>query len=82
MNYSVLKNKLILFLDAIKLGNTNLFSKHLRSNTLDNKADKRVWVRSGKDNLEKNNSQFPNLIVKNSEVTNLTKKDIIDENKN
>jgi len=79
-NFSVIKNKLILFLDAIKLGNTNLFSKYLRSNNLDKNADKRVWVRSGKDNLEKNNSQFPNLMVENSDVTNLTKKDIIDEN--
>jgi len=49
---------------------------------LDKNADKRVWVRSGKENLEKDNSQFPNLIVENSEVTNLTKKDIIDETKN
>ena len=79
-NFSVIKNKLILFLDAIKLGNTNLFSKYLRSNNLDKNADKRVWVRSGKDNLEKNSSQFPNLMVENSDVTNLTKKDIIDEN--
>ena len=80
--FSVIKNKLILFLDAIKLGNTNLFSKDSRSNTLDKNAEKRVWVRSGKDNLEKNNRQFPNVFVKNSEVTNLTKKDIMDENKN
>ena len=79
-NFSVIKNKLILFLDAIKLGNTNLFSKYLISNNLDKNADKRVWVRSGKDTLEKNNSQFPNLMVENSDVTNLTKKDIIDEN--
>ena len=81
-NFSVIKNKLLLFLDAIKLGNKNLFSKSERSNTLDKNADKRVWVRSVKDNLEKNNSQFPNLSVKNSEVTNFTKKDIIVEDKN
>ena len=79
---SVIKNKLLIFLDAIKLGNTNLFTKSTRSNILDNNADKRVWVRSGKDSLEKNNSQFPNLIVKNSEVTNLTKKDIMIEDNN
>ena len=80
-NFSVIKNKLLLFFDAIKLGNTHLFSKFVRSNTLDNNIDKRVWVRSGKDNLEKNNSQFPNLIAKNSEITNLSKKDIIVEDK-
>ena len=79
---SVIKNKLLIFLDAIKLGNTNLFSKFLRSNALDKNANKRVWVRSGKDDLEKNNSQLPNLIAKNLEVTNLTKKDIMVEDKN
>ena len=52
-NFSVIKNKLLLFLDAIKLGNTNLFSKSVRSNTLEKNEDKRVWVRAGKDNLEK-----------------------------
>jgi len=52
-NFSVIKNKLLLFLDAVKLGNTNLFSKSVRSSTLEKNEDKRVWVRSGKDNLEK-----------------------------
>ena len=79
-NFSVLKDKLLLFIDALKLGNKNLLSKSLKLNTLDKNAVKRVWVRSEKDNL-KNNSQFPNLIAKNSEVTNLTKKDIIVEDK-
>ena len=80
-NFSVIKNKLLLFLDALKLGNKNLLSKSLKANTLDKNAVKRVWVRSEKDNL-KNNSQFSNLITKNSEVTNLTKKDIIIEDNN
>ena len=78
---SVIKNKLLIFLDAIKLGNINLLSKFLRSNSFDKNANKRVWVRSGKDNLEKNNSQIPNLIARNSEITNLSKKDIIVEDK-
>ena len=81
-NFSVIKNKLLLFIEAIKLGNTNLFSKSVISNALDKNTDKRVWVRSEKDNLEKNNIQLQNLISKNSDVTNLTKKDIIVEDKN
>ena len=80
-NFSSIKNKLLLFLDALKLGNKNLLSKSLKANTFDKNAVKRVWVRSEKDNL-KNNSQFPNLITKNSEVTNLTKKDIMIEDNN
>ena len=80
-NFSVIKNKLLLFLDALKLGNNNLLSKSLKDNTLDKNAVKRVWVRSEKDNL-KNNSQFSNLIAKDSEVTNLTKTDIMIEDKN
>ena len=80
-NFSVIKNKLLLFLDALRLGNKNLFSKSLKANTLDKNVVRRVWVRSEKDDL-KNNSQFPNLIAKNSEVTNLTKKDIMIEDNN
>jgi len=80
-NFSVIKNKFLLFLNALKLGNKNLLFKSFKDNTLDENAVKRVWVRSDKDNL-KNNSQFPNLIAKNSEVTNLTKKDIMIEDKN
>ena len=80
-NFSVLKNKLLLFLDALKLGNKNLLSKSLKASNLDKNAVKRVWVRSEKDNL-KNNSQFSNLIAKDSEVTNLTKTDIMIEDKN
>ena len=80
-NFSVIKNKLLLFLDALKLGNKNLLSKSLKANTLDKNAVKRVWVRSEKDNL-KNNSQFSNLIAKDSEVTNFRKTDIMIEDKN
>ena len=80
-NFSVIKNKLLLFLDALKLGNKNLLSKSLKTNTLDKNSVKRVWVRSEKDKL-KNDSQFPNLIAKNSNVTNLTKKDIMIEDNN
>jgi len=80
-NFSAIKDKLLLFLDALKLGKKNLLSKSLKANTFDKNAVKRVWVRSEKDNL-KSNSEFPNLIAKNSEVTNLTKKDIINEDNN
>ena len=80
-NFSVIKNKLLLFLDALKLGNKNLLSKSLKASNLDKNAVKRVWVRSEKDNL-KNNSQFSNLIAKDSEATNLTKTDIMIEDKN
>ena len=80
-NFSVIKNKLLLFLDALKLGNKNLLSKSLKASNLDKNAVKRVWVRSEKDNL-KNNSQFSNLIAKDSEVTNLSKTDIMIEDKN
>ena len=80
-NFSVIKNKLLLFLDALKLGNKNLLSKSVKFNNLDKNAVKRVWVRSEKDNL-KNNSEFPNLITKDSEVTNLTKEDIMIEDNN
>ena len=80
-NFSAINNKLLLFLDALKLGKKNLLSKSLKDNTFDKNAVTRVWVRSEKDNL-KSNSQFPNLITKNSEVTNLTKKDIMNENNN
>ena len=53
-NFSAIKNKLLLFLDALKLGNKNLLSKPLKANTLDKNAVKRVWVRSEKDNLTNN----------------------------
>ena len=49
-NFSVIKNKLLLFLDALKLGNKNLLSKSLKANTFDKNVFKRVWVRSEKDN--------------------------------
>ena len=80
-NFSVIKNKLFVFFEALKLANKNLLSKSLKANTFDKNGVKRVWVRSEKDNL-KNNSQFPNLIAKNSDVTNLTKKDIMIEYNN
>jgi len=80
-NFLVIKNKLLLFFDALKLGKKNLLSNSLKANTLNKNVVKRVWVRSEKDNL-KNNSQSPNLIAKNSEVTNLTKKDIMIEDNN
>ena len=82
-NFSVIKNKLLLFFNALKLGNKNLFSKSVKVNNLDKNVAKRVWVRSEKDILENNkNSQFPDLIANNSEVTNLTKKDIMIEDNN
>ena len=58
-------------------------SKSVKVNNLDKNAAKRVWVRSEKDILENNkNSQYPDLIAENSEVTNLTKKDIMIEDNN
>ena len=54
-NFSSIKNKLLLFLDALKLVNKNLLSKSLKANTFDKNGVKRVWVRSEKDN-KKNNS--------------------------
>ena len=81
-NFSVIKNKLLLFFNALKLGKKNLLSKSVQENNLDNNAVRRVWVRSNKDDLETNNSKSENLIAKNLEVTNLTKKDIIVEENN
>ena len=82
-NFSVIKNKLLLFFNALKLGNKNLLSKSVKVNNLDKNEAKRVWVRSEKDILENNkNSQFPDLIPNNSKVTNLTKKDIMIEDNN
>ena len=82
-NFSVIKNKLLIFLEALKLGNKNLLSKSAKVKTLNKNVAKRVWVRSEKDNLEINkNSSFPDSIVTDSEVTNLTKKDIMIEDNN
>ena len=82
-NFSEIKNKLLLFLDALKLGNKKLLSASKKDNLLDKNKNmfKRVWVRKEKDSLENKNTQSPNLVVQDSEVTNLTKEDIIvDEN--
>ena len=76
---TVIKNKLSLFLDALKLGNKNLLSKTVKANPFDKNEFKRVWVRSEKDDLENKTSEFKNLVSKNSDVTNLSKKDIIIE---
>ncbi len=82
-NFSVIKNKLLIFLEALKLGNKNLLSKSAKVKTLNKNVAKRVWVRSEKDNLEINkNSSFPDSIATDSEVTNLTKKDIMIEDNN
>ena len=80
-NLSVIKNKLLLFLDALKLGNKKILSASTKDNLLNKNVGKRVWVRNEKDSLENKNSQSPNRVVQDSEVTNLTKEDIIvDEN--
>ena len=80
-NFSVIKSKLFLFLDAFKLGNKKSLFRSIKNNNSDKNIAKRVWVRSEKDNLENNNNQSHNLVANDSEVTNLTKKDIIvDEN--
>ena len=80
-NFSEIKNKLLLFLDALKLGNKKILSASTKDNLLNKNVGKRVWVRNEKDSLENKNSQSPNRVVQDSEVTNLTKEDIIvDEN--
>ncbi len=79
-NFSVLKNKLSLFLDAIKLENKNFLSKSLKTDSVGKNVGKRVWVRPEKDNLE-NNRETLNLATKDFEVTKLSKEDImVDEN--
>ena len=81
-NFSEIKDKLLLFLDALKLGNKKILSASTKNNLLDKNLVKRVWVRNATDSLENKNSQSPNLIAQDSEVTNLTKEDImVDENK-
>ena len=80
-NFSLIKNKLLLFLDALKLGNKNFLFKSTNENIINKNVVKRVWVRSDKDNLETNNSQFSNSVSQDSEATNHAKEDIIvDEN--
>jgi len=80
-NFSEIKNKLFLFLDALKLGNKKILSASTKDNLLNKNVGKRVWVRNEKDSLENKNIQSPNRGVQDSEVTNLTKEDIIvDEN--
>jgi len=80
-NFSEIKNKLLLFLDALKLGNKKILSASTKDNLLNKNVGKRVWVRNEKDSLENKNIPSPNRVVQDSEVTNLTKEDIIvDEN--
>ena len=80
-NFSEIKNKLLLFLDALKLGIKKFFSDSIKDNTLNKNMGKRVWIRTEKDNLKNKNSQFLNVVDQNSEATNLTQEDIIvDEN--
>ena len=81
-NFSEIKNKLLLFLDALKLGNKKILSASTKDNLLNKNVGKRVWVRNEKDSLENKNSQSPNRVVQDSEVTNLTKEDIIVEDNN
>ena len=80
-NFSEIKNKLLLFLDALKMGNKKSISRSLKNNNFDKNVDKRVWVRTEKDNLENKNSQSSIGVAQDSKVTNFTKEDIIvDEN--
>ena len=80
-NFSVIKKKILLFLDALKLGNKKFFSKSTKDNSLNSNLGKRVWVRSEKDDLGNNISKSPNKVAQESEVTNLAKEDImVDEN--
>jgi len=80
-NLSIIKNKLLLFLDALKLGDKNFLFKPLKDNPLDKSVVKRIWVRSEKDNLGNSNIQSENLVAQDSEVTNFAKEDImVDEN--
>ena len=80
-NYSSIKNKLLLFLDALKFGNANFSSKSLKDNFLNKNLNKRVWVRSEKDNLKNKKNQSLDIFTEDSDVTNFVKEDIIvDEN--
>ena len=80
-NFSVIKNKFLLFLGALKLGNINFLSKSIKHSFVNKNLGKRVWVRTDKDNLENKNSQSSNGVAQDSKVTNFTKEDIIvDEN--
>ena len=80
-NISVIKNKLLLFSEALKLVSKNFLSKSTKDNHSDKSISKKVWVRSDKDNLKDKIIQSPNLVIQDSEVTNISKKDIIvDEN--
>ena len=80
-NFSLIKDKLLLFFNALKLGYKSFFSKFPKDNHVNKNLIKRVWVRSNKDNLENNNIQSENLAGQDAEVTNFAKEDIIvDEN--
>ena len=81
-NFSEIKNKFFLFFDALKLGNKNFFSKSLKSNLLKKSLGKKVWVRSERDNVDKKNyGESLNSVENNSDLTNISKEDIIiDEN--
>ncbi len=81
-NLSVINNKLLLFLEALKLTNKNFLSKSIKENSSDKSIGKRVWVRSDKDNLRTNSMQAPNLVSQDSDVTNFSKEDIIVEENN
>ncbi len=81
-NISTIKSKLLLFLDALKMGNKDFFSKTSKVNLFPKNDGKRVWVRVEKSKLEQNNkTKHLNSVSKDLKATNLTKEDIIvDEN--
>ena len=81
-NFSVIKDKLLLFLGALKLRNKNVLSKPFKYRSFDKNLVKRVWVRTDKDNLENKKSKSPNVVAQDSKVTNLTKEDIIVDDNN
>ncbi len=79
-NLSEIKNKLLIFFDALKLGNRNLPFNAFSANFFNKNKGKRVWVRSENEEIRKDNKSIK-LLAKDSEVTNHTKEDIIgDEN--
>ena len=72
----------MLFLDALKMGNKEFFSKPSKVNVNAKNDVQRVWVRADKNKFEqKNKSKHLNSVTQALKTTNLAKEDIIvDEN--
>ena len=75
--FSLIKKKLLLFLDALNLGFKNLTLKSLKASVFNENVERRTWVRSEKANP----SQNLNLVAKDSRITNPSREDIIVDEK-